>query len=440
MTSIISLPLKNFAGTLSYQSDRVDVKFSVVGDAAAELSIVIERFPYGGQHRFIEDLHNLGGTKFAHFILQGRSEDGEEFFCDDIIFTALGNIWNKADGHSIAPVAHYNLANLTLNSDQEVSCPVLTWRLKGFESFEVLEAVCELGVIKIGGVPKLTDDDRLHGQLKISMPLELADEEIWTARAAELLEHVRDVMSFASGTYILVPTRELAKGVKVKVEAYSQGLAKKSDSPAFKSLALGDIFQCAVSSFFEPRVKIKNLQFAIKWFTMPSNYTEALLISSMTVLENLLDSNLTEEDVRVLSDSRYEILRRKISAVIKEDLAEWVLDKAERAALVSDLNERLVELKRRSLIDKLMILGHRWGVQLEDIPVKEIKEAKKARDHVVHRGYYARPGVEDDDVHDHVLTVRELVMRFILTGLGYSKTYWSYPGGYHSRQLHIISQ
>lgn len=440
MTSSISLPSKIFTGTLSNESDHVDVKFSVVGDAAGELGIVIERFGYAEQHRFIEELHNIGGTKFAQFVLQGRSEDGEEFFCDDIIFTSLRNSWNKADGYSIAPVARYNLANLTLNSELDVSSPVLTWRLKGFESFEVLEAECALGIIKMGGVRNLTAENKLDGQLKITMPLELTDVAVWKVQATELLEHVRDVMSFATGTYIMVPTRELAEGVKVKVEAYSQGLAKKSDSPAFNSLGLGDIFECAVNSFFQPRAEIRNLQFAIKWFTMPSSYVEARLISSMTVLENLLDSNLTADDVRILSDSRYEILRRKISVVIKEDLAEWVLDKKERASLVSDLNERLVELKRRSLFDKLMMLGHRWGVQLEDIPVKDIKEAKKARDHVVHRGHYARQAVEGSDLHDHLLTVRELVMRFILTGLGYTKTYWSYPGGYHSRQLHIVSQ
>jgi len=435
-----SLPLKRFVGTLSYGDSCVDVKFSIVADAAAELSIVIDRFSYGKEHQFIEEMHNVGGTTFAHFALQGRSEHDEEFNCNNIIFTALGTIWSKADGHSIAPVAHYNIAKLILSSSSEVFPPVLTWRLKGFESFDVLQLDCELGKITMGGVKNLTDEDKLDGHLNIHMPAKRSDVEVWMGQAADLLGHIRDIMSLACGTYILVPTRELAEGNKVKIDAYSQGLARKSDSPAFKSLDLSDIFECAVSSYFEPRIRIKNLQFAIKWFTMSSTYTEALLISSMTVLENLLDSNLTDEDIRIMSNSQYETLRKKLSSVIKEHLAEWVVNQAERAALVSELNERLVDLKRRSLIDKLEILSNRWGVQLEDIPVGELKEAKKARDHVVHRGYYARSGVDDDDVHDHVLTVRELVLRIILTGLGYTKSYWSYRGGYHSRSLHTIGE
>lgn len=66
---------------------------------------------------------------------------------------------------------------------------------------------------------------------------------------------------------------------------------------------------------------------------------------------------------------------------------------------------------------------------------ERIQAAKKARDHIVHRGSYQPNGGAKNDLHEHLLTTRELVVRFVLSALQFDGQYWSYLGGYHPQQF-----
>jgi len=166
-----------------------------------------------------------------------------------------------------------------------------------------------------------------------------------------------------------------------------------------------------VRSYFEPPIDVKNLKFAIKWFCMKASYREATLITAMTVLENLIDSNLSEQDTLILPQKIFEKLRKALSNEIKSQSKDWASGQDERDAYVKELCVRLSELKRRSLMDKIALLAKRWGVDLNGIPDGGIQGAKRARDQVVHRGHYQPTNGSSRDLHDHVLTIREVVVR-----------------------------
>jgi hypothetical protein len=55
--------------------------------------------------------------------------------------------------------------------------------------------------------------------------------------------------------------------------------------------------------------------------------------------------------------------------------------------LVADVNEKLADLNRKSLKQKIDLLASQWGMDLGGLNEEMIKGAKKARDHIIHRGF-----------------------------------------------------
>jgi len=127
------------------------------------------------------------------------------------------------------------------------------------------------------------------------------------------------------------------------------------------------------------------------------------------------------------------VLRR----VIKRCVNNWSGEEEEKAKeIVADLNKKLLDLNRRSILQKVKILEKRWSVPLDDISDKRIQDAKNARDLIVHRGHYYEEGKEETvALWEHVTVMREIVIRFFLTVIGYKGRYISYLGGYHEAQF-----
>jgi hypothetical protein len=90
-----------------------------------------------------------------------------------------------------------------------------------------------------------------------------------------------------------------------------------------------------------------------------------------------------------------------VLAVIRTCLGKWAAALANDASL--ELNEKLADLNRRSLLRKLELLAARWNVPLDGIDPASLKAAKQARDKVVHRGQYYEDAKETDaDLWTHV--------------------------------------
>jgi hypothetical protein len=117
-------------------------------------------------------------------------------------------------------------------------------------------------------------------------------------------------------------------------------------------------------------------------------------------------------------------------SVIRACLGKWSPEKAADASV--ELNEKLLDLNRRSLLRKLELLTQRWNVPLDGISPEDLRAAKQARDKVVHRGQYYEDAKETDaDLWTHVTIVREIAVRFLFTAIGYEGRYISHVGGYH---------
>ena len=427
-----SMAPKLFLGALGVQGESLDVKFTAGLDKAGLMAIEFESFPLDQRSSFITKHSRLRGTTFPKFVLTGLSEDGMRFSCDDLILTGMESETDflEYENTIILPKAAYSKVILSTRAES-VAAPILKWHLKGFESFRELRESCPLGVVEMAGVKEARGMTGITGALCLRAESAPKDVAAWRTQAEDFCIHVRHIMSFASATLLGGPICEFRDGSELSVEVYLNSGGGDPSFPVFNSLSLDPIFKCAVRSYFEPPIEVKNLTFAIKWFCMKAAYREGALITAMTVLENLIDSNLSEDDKHILSEDLFKALRNALSAEIKRQSKGWTQDSEAQHAYVKEMSPKLSELRRRSLLGKIALLAERWGVDMDGIPDRGIQEAKSARDQVVHRGHYQPKKGSEISLHDHVLTIREVVVRFVLAAIGFEGNYQSYLDGHH---------
>jgi hypothetical protein len=167
---------------------------------------------------------------------------------------------------------------------------------------------------------------------------------------------------------------------------------------------------------------------------MMATYNEVRLVNAMTALENLIDSNLGDSEALILPRNSFDKIRRALFGIIRACVSKWEPDAAEDVLI--ELNEKLLDLNRRSLLRKLETLRQRWNVPLGGIEGTALKAAKQARDKVVHRGQYYEDAKETDaDPWTHVTVVREVAVRFLFTAIGFKGRYISHMGGYHDAEF-----
>lgn len=367
--------------------------------------------------------------------LTGIATDGTKFSTNQLQFSKLNSDFMNEHGVTISPKGFCTKGLFELKLIVSSSSPKLKMQIKGFSNFGELFAECELGKIVMDSFADIVEPDCITGYISIQSKSSHIDIQSWRVKAGKMIEHVRRVMSLASSSLILSPTIEFVNGDSLVVETFSQGKQTSSSMRVISHLHQKFIFDSAVKSFFVPPIQVNNLFFAIEWFVMDSPYAELRLINSMTVLENLISSNLEDLDVQFLPKSKFEKQRKKLRGTIKENIQCWTSDVTEHEKIIKELNEKLAELNRRSLLQKIEILAKRWNVPIQGMSAG-IEAAKKARDLIVHRGHYKDSGDHtESDLWEHVMLIREVVIRFLFVAIGFEGRYWSYLGGYHQAEF-----
>lgn len=428
---------KSFSGILQTSGNTALVNFRARINQSGEVEFDFSQISLTQETSWIMHCLDNQGAKPNTLSLSGKSVDGTEFKTEDLYFNRLGTGCDE-DGSSCI-----NLGGGCLRAEfhRKLAVPAqklqLQMRVKGFQNFRQLNSQCRLGTITMDGETTIVDPDNITGYIVVQSDNVPADLPVWRAEADKLLWHVQRVMSFASATVLRVPIIEFYSGDDLEVLTSSQSRQASAHMPTFHFLDQQHIFEAAVTTFFTPPFDVKNLFFAIEWFAMDATYNEVRLVNAMTVLENLVASNLGDNNVLIRPLKEFDKTKRELRKVIKACIAKWSIDEEEKAkeALV-ELNEKLGDLNRRSILKKLYILAERWEVPLDGISKEKIEAAKKGRDRIIHRGhYYEDTSSEHDNLLEHVTVVREIVVRFLLTAIGYQGRYVSYLGGYHHAQF-----
>ena len=431
------MEIKSFSGTLEASGYSTPITFSASISHGGKIIFDFGIIPLIQETAYIQKLFHKESTKFENFTLSGTSEDGTVFKTKDLFFTCLNDSWSKEAGCLMRPVGECQSAKLFRTLDELSQKPLLRIRLKGFKNFHRLTAACRLGMIVMVGASLIDNPDTITGTIEIQPEIAPVDITYWHDEADKLLEYIRRVMSVASAAILQVPIIEYIVENKCEITVLSQSKHTQVEMGVIHFLEQQPFFDAVVKSYFEPPIRDKNLFFAIEWFSMDSSYSEVRLVNAMTALENLVDSNLGDKDALILSKGEFNKTRKVLRQVIEKCIVKWSdVDSEKIGDGVNEINAKLSDLNRRSIFEKIKRLAELWSVPLDGISDEQIKSAKSARDRIVHRGNYYKAGEDNsDDLWKHVIVIREIVVRFLLTVINYKGSYCSYLGGYHITQF-----
>jgi hypothetical protein len=421
--------LNSYSGELTLGTNKLAVTFHAGADASGEIELEFDPIKLDQQSKFLLlGWHDDDRGRVIYFSLSGLAEDGTRLETSHLSFSSLGKS-TDASGTRMKPAGRCSKTVITFKLAQPAEKPVLQVRLKGFKNFRTEPVDCALGKVHISGLTELEDANTVTGTITVQAEARPDDVAAWYTEADRLAEHIRRIMSLASASVLQAPLFAFYESDTLTVTAWSKSKASSSAFPIFHFLDLDPIFQTAVRSFFDPPIVVNRLFFAIEWFAMETAYNEVGLVAAMTALENLIDSNITETEGLILPKGAFDKTRRVLLNVIRACVAKWATGSEEA---LSELNEILAGLNRRSMLRKLKLLALRWSVPLNGISDESLRAAKNARDRVVHRGQYYEDAAESDaDLWTHITVIREVAVRFLLTAIGFKGRYHSYIGGYH---------
>lgn len=432
---------KSFSGNLQEGCYSVPITFFARIDSAGNVEFDFGAIAVTQETRFILERWDGEGAQVTCFSLSGNAEDGTELKTEDLYFNSLENGWHKETGSRMKLVGGCSRAEFRRKLVKPTSKPLLRMHVKGFQNFPQLSVKCCLGLVVMNGDHLIKDMDTLTGYIVVQSDNEPADLAVWHVQADKLLEHIRRVMSFASASVLKGPVIEFYSGDELIVIALSQTRQAPASFRTFHHLNQQPIFDAAVTSFFNSPFKVKNLFFAIEWFAMEATYNEVQLVNAMTALENLVASNLSECDTLVFPKKEFnKKIAQALRKALRESIEEVTTEEARNAReeMLEGLYAKLGDVNRQSIFQKLMTLANNehWSVPLDGISKEQIEKAIKARNHIVHRGHYYDNDKEGSgELWEHVTVVREIVVRFLLTVIGYRGSYFSYIGGCHDAQF-----
>lgn len=429
MTETMKIEPFNFKGTLSLEEDSIAVDFQAHIDRHGKLIIAIEEIPVTQETRFILMGWHRQSGEIVYFRLTGEAEGNVRLHTDRLYFNSIGPHSNSTRGAYFVFNAACHSATLWRKSANPSMTPVYLLALQAFQCFPQVKARCPLGELTAGGDVREADLQSMTGYIQLRALERPQDLERWRADAKKLLDHVRRVMSFASGADLADTTLTFFLDDAAETEVRPHAAHVSSPIPTFPIVGRDDIFSAAVTSFFSPPFDAKNLWMALEWIAMEATYNEVRLVNAMTALENLVSSN-TRDAGRLLDDSLFTKLKAALAATMKTFAAENDFQ-VHHPTLTDEMTAKLAELQRRSLRRKLDILIERWSVPMGGITKSMIRGAFNARNEIIHEGRYYIEGETRPELWTHYSVIREIVTRVIFSAIGFKGRYISHLGGYH---------
>ncbi|MCW2247864.1 hypothetical protein M2352_003498 [Azospirillum fermentarium] len=419
-----------FQGIIGADDHQLPIRFGAHIDLAGEVVFTFDRICFDDKSRFIFDIWHKERRHPHWFSLTGEAEDGTEFKTKSLSFDSIGPHSDVVNGCYLVLVGNCAEATFTRQLEKPVDAAFIKTHLKGFKSFPSNHKQCELGMVAIAGMSEFDNPDQVTGYIAIQAESKRDNLDIWRSDVEKLIEHIRRILSFSSGTNLRQPVTEFYHDNIVEIFCYSQVEQRKDAFPVFHFLNHGPILEVAINSHFHPPIEAKSLFFIIEWLSMNATYNEFRLVAGMTALENLIDSNATEDEAFFFPEADFEKIKKALRRAVRETTTERLPSYS-----MDDFNKHLPgkinELNRRPLREKIFLLADRWGVVLDGITEKMIGDAISARNYIIHRGSYYEDGLEKVPLIEHAIVIREIGLRFVMTAIGYKGEYISLLGQYH---------
>jgi len=434
-------PFIAYRGEIGHGDHGWPIHFQIAHGVDGELRFRVKPIAYTAETVELSRIWHRPGQGTEYFRLKGVSAGGVTFESAHMTIYSIRTVTTSA-GTTIAPRLQCAKGSFRSEPEGETGRLFVRYLLRGFEAFPSVETTCRLGRVSMAGAYPAPNTEKVSGHLQVVPGGELENVAEWRIEAEALCLHLQRYMSFAQSRLIRAPVQQVWDGRTYEEVIFRQSRHRRAAQAVIHPMMLQAYFECAVAAFFDPPVAVSNATFPLEWFAMDASYTETRLMNAMTALENLTQSNLAPEQTAYLADARFERIARAMRAAARAYVADHPVapetDPASaqaETAMIAGLAGKMRDLNRRPLNEKILMLADQWRVPLDDLLVGDaLARAIRARNTVVHRGWYYEPAdgtPEQRDLWDHVLLMREVVIRFILTTLAYRGRYISFRGGQH---------
>ena len=402
--------LKRFAGTISGEGLSQDVAFTAEVDARGDLNLGFDPLPMNAAtFKLRQGLSR--GQETPVWSLRGVGPGGETFSSDR--FMIVGYHDEIRDDGGTTTLKGACSETEIVETFEKPAIPQFRWTFRRFRSFRGMQHAIEGGLLHAGGAtPGPDDPQHLTGIIAVKADQSKVPAS-WWSDIEKRADHVRRVLSLASGVYLEPYTEDRLEGTTHRLRVFSRSNAPESFLPPFHFLNLEPIFQTACTSSHEICARFLELDPALRWLLSPGHYDEIRLLAPMTALENILEISYPSNRSQLMESSVF----RKFAKAVRALIDEMGLPEAVRA--------KIAELNRPSFIEKVKRYVDEHGIVTIDFPNGGLEPVIKARNLIVHTGIYFNDEEDQIDMWDHMLVARELVIRILLDALKFEGNYSS---------------
>lgn len=238
-----------------------------------------------------------------------------------------------------------------------------------------------------------------------------SSDEVTDVTQVDLTDSINQalgMLNFATETYHPVWLKtNLYKG-KLELEYYSVSGAKRSPTPVVHPQRMKKFLEEAWLKIIESGALFEELHVPISWHCDFSANYQNKLIHCVTALEYLINSILTSEDKKSLTDEKKAAVKASMK-LFKNDL-KTILEQNEIESLFSKMSH----LYEKTLFEKITLLLDRLSINIDENQDAKLREAIRIRNDITHRA------VVQNDLADKFWNSYQF-MRMILCKVIFSK-------------------
>jgi hypothetical protein len=307
--------------------------------------------------------------------------------------------------------------------EQEQDTALRQW-FRSFKSFRNAPIETPLGVLYVNGATKTADRDEMSGDVTIvAPPGDIADG--WLEKADAFLLYMHRGIGFMFGGRLQTPRVDYYRG-KVARHTFYAGEAFRSEFPVQHQLDHGPMLKALVDRYFGIGPIPEVIWTALGWMQSDTTFDELRFLTAMTALETLIETELPAKRGTTIAKSEFAALRSSLDKAVDGSS----LSPEEK----SIFRQRVSGLNRKSFREKIDALFDHYRIPRDDFDAAAVKSLVDLRNDIVHRGQVS----EDDEAWPKIILVRELIVRILLSVIGFEGRYCCYVGGFHDREFKLV--
>jgi hypothetical protein len=405
-----------FNGTLSSG----DVSAPIIFDlhAGSDSRLVFDVAP-GSKELGLLAMRNMGtpGETVPYFTLNASSATGKSLASDTV--SATQSVFND-EGYTLGITT--NAATLGLPIEERANRPLLRIWFRSFRSFRTRVFETPLGQFETFGATNISSPDELSGYVAVQAP-DGFDPDGWRDEAHRFLMHMHSGLALAHGGGLQVARVDYINEHTWTADFYA-GSASRPEFAVQHQLNHEPIIQALIDRYFKDGPVPPVLWTALGWMHSETTYDEVRFLTAMTALETIIESELPQKRGTTVTRSVFKSVQGELANVLS---ARTDLTQDEKEAFQS----RIAGINRKSFVEKINALFDHYSLSRQDFDAQSIKQLVDLRNEIVHRGRIPA-GI---DAWPKIILVREIIVRILLSVIGFKGGYCCYIGGQHDRDF-----